>query len=440
LDSLTGGMCREVSDKKVETFVVEGGPRLQGELTVNGAKNAALPVLAASVLLGEPCVIRRVPDLSDVHVMVSILRRLGMHIEWLGGTIGDRGLRIDPRGLSTHEVPDDLMRQMRSSIFLMGPLLGRFGSVIATYPGGCDIGPRPINLHLKGLRAMGAEIEERGGFIRATAKQLRGAEVTLDYPSVGATENIMMAAVLAQGTTIIRGAAKEPEIVDLEGFLVSAGAKVTGAGTDVIRIKGTTALHGTDFEIMPDRIETATYLIAGAVTGGSVKLLGAQAEHLDVVVAKLREAGATVSIEPNCVSITGPERPRAVDIRTMPYPGFPTDLQNQMMTLLLIADGTSIITETVFENRFNVVEEFRRMGAHIQTEGRIAVVRGVPRLTGAHVASRDDLRGGASLVLAGLIAEGQTVIHGVHSIDRGYENFDKRLSTLGAKIYRERRN
>jgi UDP-N-acetylglucosamine 1-carboxyvinyltransferase len=359
-----------------------------------------------------------------------------MSVEHLGGAIGDRALRVDSTTLQTSEIPDDLMRQMRSSIFLMGPLLGRFGSVTATYPGGCDIGPRPINLHLKGLRALGAVIEEHGGFIHARVDKLTGADITLDYPSVGATENIMMAAVVAEGQTVIRGAAKEPEIVDLAGFLNTAGAQIAGAGTDAVVIDGVPELPGADYEIMPDRIETGTYLIAGAMTTGEIRLLGARAEHLDVVISKLRESGAKIRVLDEGIELSGVARPLAVDVRTMPYPGFPTDLQNQTMAMLLVADGTSIITETVFENRFNVVEEFRRMGAQIQTEGRIAVIRGVSRLTGAQVAARDDLRGGASLVLAGLVAEGQTVVHGIHSIDRGYEALETRLQQLGARVWR----
>ncbi len=421
----------------MERLIIEGGRPLQGELRINGAKNAALPILAATVMTGEPCILRKLPYLSDVNVMIRILERLGVAAHPEDGPIGMRALRVHASRLVTHEIPDDLMRRMRSSIFLMGPVLGRLGKVVASYPGGCDIGPRPINLHLKGLRALGAKIEERGGFIYGWVDRLRGADITLDYPSVGATENIMMAAVLAEGQTTLRGAAKEPEIVDLMNFLNALGGNVSGAGTDVITICGTDRLGGVDYSIMSDRIETGTYLIAAAITGGEVTLHDTRPEHLDVVLSKLRETGSELAIDGNSIHIVGPTRPRAVDIRTLPYPGFPTDLQNQMMALLLTASGTSIIAETIFENRFNVVEEFRRMGAQIQTEGRVAVVQGVPRLTGAHVAARDDLRGGASLVLAGLAAEGKTVVEGVHSIDRGYEALAERLSQLGAVVFRE---
>lgn len=420
----------------VDRYVIRGGNRLKGAVRLSGAKNATLPLLAACLLTADECRIHGAPDLRDVEVMTEILRRLGASVTWhQDGGNGQRHLRVSAACLITYEVHEYLMREMRSSIFLMGPLLGRLGRVRVSYPGGCAIGPRPIDFHLQGLIALGAKIREKYGFIYAETDCLTGCEIHLDFPSVGATENLMMAAVLARGTTVIRNAAKEPEIVDLQNFLNGIGARVKGAGTDVIRIEGVESLGGTDHTVIPDRIEAGTFMAAAAATGGDVKVEGVIPEHVEAITAKLREAGATVEEDRDTIRVQGPERLKAVDVKTLPYPGFPTDMQPQIMTLMAVAEGTSIITETVFENRFSQSEELRRMGAHIKTDGRTAVVKGVEALSGAVVEARD-LRSGAGLVLAGLIAEGVTMVEGVHHLDRGYESIDRKLTLLGADIRR----
>lgn len=422
----------------MERFVVVGGAPLRGTIRVSGSKNAVLPMLAASVLIDGDCVIQDVPFLRDVEVMVEILKRMGVEVDRvIDEATGFSSLRIRARELCTHEVPESLMREMRSSIFMMGPMLGRLKKVRVSYPGGCAIGPRPIDFHLKGLQLMGARIEEKYGYILAETDGLVGAEIHLDFPSVGATENLMMAAVLAKGTTVIRNAAKEPEIVDLQNFLNRAGGKIKGAGTDVIRIDGVDGLTGADHLVIPDRIEAATYMIMGAATKGEVVLENVIPEHVEAVCAKLREAGATVEANANHIMVKAVDRPRAVDCKTLPYPGFPTDVQPQMMALVSIGEGTSVITETIFENRFSQAEELRRMGANIKTEGRTAVVKGVEALSGASVEATD-LRGGAALVTAGLMADGVTTIGGVHHLDRGYEALEMKLQSVGAAIKRTR--
>lgn len=417
-------------------LVIEGGRRLHGRVAISGAKNAVLPILAASLLTDQECVIRNVARLRDVAAMVSILRTLGAEVSPEADGNGDQILRVRAARLRTDEVPDALVRRMRSSIFLMGPLLGRLGRVRLSYPGGCAIGPRPINFHLKALARMGAEITERNGYLVAEAGALTGAHIHLDQPSVGATENVMMAAVLARGTTVLSNAAREPEIADLQGFLNAMGARVSGAGTDTVTIEGVTSLHGADYRVIPDRIEAGTFMVAAAITRGDLTLSGADAGHMESTIAKLREAGARVDVNGSEIRVQGPDRPRPVDIRTAPYPGFPTDLQSQFMALLSVADGTSIITETIFENRFKVVGELRRMGARIDVDGRVAVVRGVPRLSGAMVEVLDDLRGGSALVLAGLAAEGVSVVEGLQHIERGYQELDRKLRDVGARIRR----
>lgn len=392
-----------------------------------------MPILAATVLTDGECVIRDVPGLTDVAIKVGILRRLGLSVR----PEMDEGLavlRVRTPHVVSPEVPGELMRCMRSSIVLMGSLLGRMGRVRVSYPGGCAIGPRPIDFHLKAFAAMGADIRETGGYIEASARQLRGAVIQLDRPSVGATENVMLAAVLARGATEIRNAAREPEISDLAGFLNAMGARVAGAGTDVIVIRGVEGLRGADYRIIPDRIEAGTYLVAAAITGGDLLLENVVPKHLEAAIAKLAEAGARIAADGNRISIQGPDRPRALDLKTMPYPGFPTDLQSQFMALLSLADGTSIITETIFENRFRVAAELGRMGAGIAIDGRVAIIRGVSRLTGAMVEAMDDLRGGAALALAALAAEGVSVIEGVQHIERGYEDMDRKLLAVGARI------
>lgn len=419
----------------MERYIVHGPVRLCGTVRVSGSKNAVLPMMAATVLTGHPCIIHGVPDLSDVSVMSQILKTLGSEVEFRREAPHGHQLVIDASSLHSHEVPEGLMRQMRSSIFLMGPLLARLGKVKVSYPGGCAIGPRPIDLHLRGLQALGARIQEKAGYIVAECNRLTGAEIHLDFPSVGATENIMMAAVLASGTTIIRNAAKEPEIVELQNFLNAMGARVKGAGMDVIRIEGVKELGPAEHTVIPDRIEVGTLMVGAAITRGSVRILNCIPEHVQAVTAKLREAGVRVIEDRNSIIVEANDRPAAIDVKTLPYPGFPTDMQAQIMALTCIANGTSVITETIFESRFKHAEELRRMGAKIKTEGRTAVVKGVNSLSGALV-EVSDLRGGAALVLAALAAEGTSVIEGIHHIDRGYERLDEKLRLLGARIER----
>jgi len=418
--------------------MIVGGRRPRGEVRINGAKNAVLPLMAASMLTPEECVVADVPRLRDIEVMIAILRQLGAVVRWgRDEETGDSLLFIRASELVSYEVPEHLMREMRSSVFLMGPLLGRGGRVRVSYPGGCAIGPRPVDFHLKGLAAMGARIEERHGFIRAEAARLHGADIHLDYPSVGATENVMMAAVRAQGTTTITNAAREPEIVDLQTFLGGMGARVKGAGTDTIRVRGVAELGGVRHAVIPDRIEAGTFMALAAATGGDIKLHNVIRAHCEAVCAKLTEAGGEIIEEDGGLRVRAKGRPRAVDCKTLPYPGFPTDCQPQMMALLCRAQGTSVVTETVFTNRFGHVEELRRMGADIRTEGQVAVVTGLPRLSGTDV-SASDLRSGAGLVIAGLQAEGPTCIRGVHHLDRGYYRLETRLAALGLDVRRER--
>ncbi|MGI6666219.1 MAG: UDP-N-acetylglucosamine 1-carboxyvinyltransferase [Bacillota bacterium] len=412
-------------------FVIEGRRPLTGTVKASGAKNAVLPIMAASVMAGSPCVLRNSPDLSDVRIMSKILERLGATVE----RTTDGSLVIDPTTIEHHVVDEMLMRQVRSSIFLMGPVLGRMGRVQVSYPGGCDIGQRPIDLHIKGLKALGASIEEKHGNILAECEKWEGIDIHLDIPSVGATENIMMGACLASGVTIIRNAAKEPEIVDLQGFLNAMGARVKGAGTDVIRIEGVNELRGAEYTIMPDRIEVGTLMIGAVMTRGDVVVENAVAEHVQALTSKLREIGAEIDFNGHGIRAVGKSRPRPTDIKTLPYPGFPTDMQPQIMALLSIADGTSVITETIFDSRFKQAEELGRMGAKIRREGRTAIIKGVPALSGA-IVEATDLRSGASLVLAGLSAEGRTIVRGVHNIDRGYERFEEKLMSLGASVKR----
>ncbi|MGE5578532.1 MAG: UDP-N-acetylglucosamine 1-carboxyvinyltransferase [Bacillota bacterium] len=414
-------------------FVIDGPVRLHGTALAGGAKNAVLPIMAASVMASEPCILHNAPDLTDVRTMALILKDLGAKVE-RSGPDGST-LIIDPRTIDRHVVDEMLMRQVRSSVFLMGPLLGRMGRVQVSYPGGCDIGQRPIDLHIKGLKALGASFLEEHGHIIAGRDRWEGVDIHLDMPSVGATENIMMGACLASGVTVIRNAAKEPEIVDLQGFLNCMGGKVRGAGTDVVRIEGVDSLKGAEYSVMVDRIEVGTLMVAAAITGGDVLIPNAVSEHVQAITSKLREVGAEVVFNGHGIRVAARGRPRATDLKTLPYPGFPTDMQPQMMALLSIAEGTSVITETIFDSRFKQAEELGRMGARIRTEGRTAIIKGVPRLSGARVEATD-LRSGASLVLAGLCAEGRTVVCGVHNVDRGYQRFEEKLASLGAKVAR----
>ena len=413
----------------MEKIIIEGGKRLTGEVSVTGAKNAVLPILAATVIGANESTIFNVPNLKDVAVMEKILLSLGCKVKRI-----DNMMWIDSKPLDKTKIPEELVREMRSSIILMGAMLARTGEVVVSYPGGCEIGPRPIDMHLKALRELGAEIEESHGFIYAKAKELKGCEIQLDYPSVGATENAILAAIRAKGTTIIRNAAREPEIVDLQDYLNKAGAKVSGAGTSVVIVEGVDKLHDVSHTTMPDRIVAGTYMVASAITGGEVVIKNVVIDHLQATIAKLKEAGTLIYYDNDSVKVIGPKQINSIEmVQTLPYPGFPTDMQPQMMALLTIANGTSIISETVFENRFKHAEELVRMGANIKIFGNVAVIKGVRELTGAKTAAKD-LRGGACLVLAGLAAKGITVVENVYHIERGYENFHEELRNLGADI------
>lgn len=413
----------------MEKIILYGGNRLTGEVSVSGAKNAILPILAATVIGGNESTIFNVPKLRDVEVMEEILIALGCRIKRM-----DNMMWVDSKPLNQVKIPDELAREMRSSIILMGAMLSRCGEAIISYPGGCEIGPRPIDMHLKALRDMGAEIEESHGFIYSKAKELKGTEIQLDYPSVGATENIILAAVRAKGTTVIRNAAREPEIVDLQNYLNKAGARISGAGTSIVIVEGVKRLGDVTYNTMPDRIVAGTYMIASAITQGEIILKNVITDHLQAIIAKLKEAGCLIYSDEDSLKIVGPEKIKSIEmVQTLPYPGFPTDMQAQIMALLSIANGTSIISETVFENRFKHVEELIRMGANIKTFGKVAIIKGVNELTGAKTAAKD-LRGGASLVLAGLAAKGKTEIENVYHIKRGYEDFHKTLRELGAHI------
>jgi len=410
--------------------ITERAP-LKGRIKVSGAKNSVLPIIAASLLADQQSVIEDVPYLNDVKVMCDLLGSLGAEIRYADN---NEKLMISPNRLDNETAPYELVNKMRASFLIMGPLLAKLGRAKIPLPGGCAIGSRPVDLHLKGFSAMGAEITQGHGFIEARTKgRLTGNKVYLDFPSVGATENIMMAAILAEGQTIIENAAIEPEIVDLATYLTAMGAEIKGAGTDTIKINGVKTLKGVSHAIIPDRIEAGTYMVAAAITGGDVVIENVVPDHLKPVTAKLREAGVTVIEEPASIRVIGTDRLKAVDIKTHPYPGFPTDMQSQMTSLMCTAEGTSIIIETIFENRFMYVSELKRMGANIKIEGRSAVVEGKPKLTGARVKATD-LRAGAALILAGLAAEGVTEITDIEHIERGYVNIDGKLRSLGANI------
>lgn len=416
----------------MEKFIITGGYPLSGSINISGAKNAVLPILAASLLSTGVCTIKNVPRLRDVKVMKEVLEFLGCDIEWSGSL-----MKVDASKVNYVEVPDNLMRKMRASNLVMGPLLARFLRAKISYPGGCAIGNRPMDLHLKGFKNMGVKIDEKFGFIDAQVldKKLKGAEIYLDFPSVGATENLMMAATLAEGQTIIANAAREPEIEDLQTFLNNMGAKISGAGTDLIRVQGVKSLVSAEHSVIPDRIEAGTFMIAAAITKGNIKLNNFNIKYNETIIAKLKEMNVKFFEEEDGLRILGPEVLKAVDIKTLPYPGFSTDMQPQMMALLSIAEGTSIISENIFENRFKHVDELRRMGADIKVEGKIAVVKGVKKLNGAFV-NATDLRAGAALVLAGLAGKNATIIDSINHIDRGYEKFDLKLRDIGANILR----
>ena len=416
----------------MEKLLVRGGNKLYGTVKASGAKNAVLPLIAAALLGETPSRLVDIPALEDVQTISEVLNSLGVAVD----RSVPNELYVDSREIARCEAPYELVRRMRASFLVMGPLLARKGHARISQPGGCAIGTRPIDIHLKGFEALGATIEMGHGYIEARApKGLVGARIYLDFPSVGATENIMMAAALAKGQTILENPAQEPEIVDLANYLNIMGAKVRGAGTNVIRIEGVQAMQGREYTVIPDRIEAGTYMVAAAMAGGDVRVDNVLTEHLKPVVAKLKEAGVTVEEDIRGVRIVSDGIFKAVDIKTLPYPGFPTDMQAQMMAMAIMAEGTSVITETVFENRFMHVDELKRMGANIKVEGRSAVIEGVTRLTGCPVKATD-LRAGAAMVLAGLVAEGETEIGCIHHIDRGYEGLVDKFRSLGADIRR----
>ncbi len=412
--------------------MVEKSPPLKGRVRISGAKNSALPILAASLLGTEDIVLEDVPDLKDVEIMCQVLSSLGAKVERL-----DRGtIKINSANINSYETKYELMSKMRASFLVMGPLLTRMGKTKTSLPGGCAIGTRPIDLHLKGFRALGAIIDSDHGNIGAYADELIGDKIYLDFPSVGATENIMMAAVLAKGETIIDNAAMEPEIVDLSSFLNKLGADIKGAGTSTIRIRGVEKLGGGTHPIIPDRIEAGTFMVAAAITGGDIIVDNVIIPHIKPVIAKLKETGCIVVENIDSVRVTAVKNLKPIDIKTLPYPGFPTDMQAQFMALMSVLKGTSVAIETVFENRFMHVDELKRMGANIKIDGRSAIVQGVDSLTSAPVKA-SDLRAGAALVLAGLVSEGVTEIGNIYHIDRGYEDIEAKFASLGAIIYRE---
>ena len=413
-------------------LMIQGGSTLNGQVRISGAKNAVLPILAATLLCEGTAIVENVPHLHDVTTTVELLGAMGVHV-----VIDEKlSIEVDSSTIESYVAPYHLVKTMRSSILVLGPLLARFGHAEVSLPGGCAIGSRPVNLHIKGLQDMGAEVEVKNGFIIANAKRLKGARLVMDMVTVTGTENLMMAAALADGITTIENAAREPEVVDLANFLIAMGAKIQGAGTDTITIEGVEKLHGTRYRVLPDRIETGTYLVAAAITGGRIMVKDTAPRLLDAVIDKLREAGADIEVGDDWISLDmHGKQPKSVNVRTAPYPAFPTDMQAQFAALNTIADGTATIVETVFENRFMHVQELQRMGADIEVEGNTAIIRGVKNLSGAPVMATD-LRASASLILAGLVAEGETEVQRIYHIDRGYEIIEEKLALLGAKIRR----
>ena len=417
----------------MDKLVIEGGAALTGTIDISGAKNAALPILTAALLTEEALTVENVPHLRDVATMLDLLGRMGVS----AARNGEFGVELNARSLGDPVAPYDLVKTMRASVLVLGPLLARLGTARVSLPGGCAIGLRPVDQHLKGLQAMGATISMEQGYMVASAPRLKGARICMDLVTVTGTENIMMAASLAEGRTVIENAAREPEVVDLAGCLNAMGARIIGAGTDTIAIDGVERLHGARYRVMPDRIETGTFLVAAAAAGGRVRLNGARAEILDAVLDKLREAGADVEAAPDGIEIQAHGARQAVNLRTAPYPGFPTDMQAQFVAMNSVAQGTAVVTETIFENRFMHAQELRRLGADIEVEGNTAIVKGVTHLDGATVMATD-LRASASLVVAGLVARGTTTIERVYHLDRGYERIEEKLSRLGARIRRVR--
>lgn len=416
----------------MDKLIIKGGKKLEGEVNISSAKNSVLPILAATILNGNSCTIENAPMLEDVSVICEVLESLKADVSI---DKSNKKVKINTANLFHNEANDELVRKMRASFLIMGPMLGRFGNFKISLPGGCNIGTRPIDLHLKGLSALGAEVSVGHGYVEAKAKKLRGNNIYLDYPSVGATENIMMAATLAEGETIIENAAEEPEIVDLARFLKAMGAQIRGEGTDTIRILGVKDFKEVIYKPIYDRIEAGTFMIAAAITKSMFKINGIDEVHLKPIIAKLTEMGVAIEINKNSIIVDGRKKLNPIDIKTMPYPGFPTDMQAQMMSLLCTVKGTSIITETIFENRFMHAVELKRMGANIKIDGRSAVIEGIDMFTGSEVKATD-LRAGAALILAGLTAEGTTTISDIYHIDRGYVSIEEKLKSLGADIKR----
>lgn len=415
----------------MEKFVIIGGQKLNGSVEISGAKNSVLALMPATILASGTFKIYNTPDLRDVRTMSQVLNELGVDVKF-----ENHILTINTENISKYEAPYELVKKMRASIYVLGPLVGRFGYARVSLPGGCAWGPRPVDLHIEGIKKLGAEVELDSGYIVARAKKLHGARIHFDKPSVGATGNIMMASVLAKGTTIIENAAKEPEIVQLGEFLISMGAKINGLGTDKIEIEGVDELHPAEVKTIPDRIEAGTFLVAGAITGGKIRIEKCNPQHFEAVLLKLEDAGCNLTIGDDFVEIEGPDEIKPVDVTTAVYPGFPTDMQAQWIALMSIANGTSVITETIFYDRFKHVPELVRLGANIEVNENVAIVRGVKKLKGAKVMSTD-LRASASLILAGLIAEGKTEILRIYHIDRGYEKIELKFQKLGAQIWRE---
>jgi UDP-N-acetylglucosamine 1-carboxyvinyltransferase len=414
----------------VDKLIINGGKKLFGEVTVSGSKNASLPIFVATLLAPGLNEISNVPFLRDINTTIKVLETLGARVEGNGNVV-----RIDTSSVNNHEATYELVKTMRASVLVLGPLLARFGKARVSLPGGCAIGARPINLHLKGLAAMGADITLAHGYVEAKVKQLKGARINFDVSTVGGTEHLMMAAATAKGDTILENAAREPEIVDLASMLIKMGACIEGAGTDTIRIVGVKELAPVNYRVMPDRIEAGTFMIASAITGGDIRISGMQLEHLDALVFKLQDAGVEITNKDNVVRVKGPNKIHGVNIKTRPYPGFPTDMQAQFMALMCVADGASVISENIFENRFMHVSELLRFGADIIVEGNAATVKGVKKLSGAPVMATD-LRASASLILAGLAADATTEISRIYHLDRGYEAIEKKLAGLGADIVR----
>lgn len=416
----------------MDKLLIEGGVRLSGEIAISGAKNAALPILCAALLTSEPVTFTNVPRLNDIGTLLRLLEQMGVKVSRDGDTV-----TLDAGGVNNPVASYEMVKTMRASILVLGPLVARFGEAQVSLPGGCAIGARPVDQHIKGLQAMGAEVKVEHGYVNAKVPKLKGARLFTDMVTVTGTENLMMAACLADGETVIENAAREPEVVDLANCLVAMGAQISGAGGDVIRIKGVPALHGATHRIMPDRIETGTYLCAAAITGGDIRVTGTSTSYLDAVVDKLMDAGCDVIGERDAIRLKAPERLTSVSLRTAPYPAFPTDMQAQFMAINAVANGTAVIRETIFENRFMHAVELQRLGADVRIDGNTAFVKGVERLQGATVMATD-LRASASLIIAGLVAEGETTVDRIYHLDRGYERLEEKLSALGARVRRLR--